>query len=103
LEKHAPPSVESYRRVQIVRHLIVNGISRYGDFRFDSAGRVVDFGVEEEALQRIVKAGTPFLTTGCPDCNRPFYTEKPSGPIYNYPRNINADEAAEIWNQLSSK
>jgi len=100
LEKCAPPSVESYRRVQAARHLLVHGISRCDDFRFDSVGRIVDFGVEKEALQRIVNAGTPFLTSGCSDCNRPFYNEKPSGPIYNYPRSLVADEKAEIWNQL---
>ena len=25
------------------------------------------------------------LTSGCPGCNRPFYNERPRGPIYNYP------------------
>ncbi|HDI74230.1 MAG TPA: hypothetical protein ENF57_04430 [Candidatus Korarchaeota archaeon] len=26
-----------------------------------------------------------FLTSGCPSCNRPFYNERPRGPIYNFP------------------
>jgi biotin synthase len=103
MEEHARPSVESYRRVQLARYLIVNGISSFGDLRFDGDGRIVDFGVEKEALQSIVNAGRPFLTTGCPDCNRPFYNEKPSGPIYNYPRSLDEEEKAEIWNQLKSE
>jgi biotin synthase len=25
------------------------------------------------------------MTSGCPNCNRPYYNETPSGPILNYP------------------
>jgi len=38
--------------------------------------------------------GEPFRTSGCPDCNRPFYNERPSGPLYNYPRPLTTEEAA---------
>jgi lipoyl synthase len=103
LERHCPPSVESYRRVQVARYLIVNGLSRRADFRFDADGRVVDFGVERKVLRDLARSGVPFLTSGCPDCNRPFYNEKPSGPIYNYPRSLGEDEKAEILNQLASE
>lgn len=102
LEGNGPPSVESYRRVQVARYLIVDGLSSSADFRFDSDGRVVDFGVERKVLQGLARSGVPFLTSGCPDCNRPFYNEKPSGPIYNYPRSLGEDEKAEILNQLMS-
>ncbi|HUT17269.1 MAG TPA: radical SAM protein, partial [Acidobacteriota bacterium] len=51
-------------------------------------------------LTWIVETGKPFLTSGCPDCNRPFYNEKPSGPIYNYPRNIRLEEIEAIKRQL---
>ena len=60
-----------------------------------------DFSVKKETLKRVVETGQPFLTTGCPDCNRPFYNEKPSGPLYNHPRSMNPAETAAIIQQLS--
>jgi biotin synthase-related radical SAM superfamily protein len=101
LENKPQPRVESYRRVQLARYLIVNGTARYESMRFDVDGRATDFSVERETLKRIVETGKPFLTSGCPDCNRPFYNEKPSGPIYNYPRNIRPEEIVAIKQQLS--
>jgi len=41
-------------------------------------------------LQKYLKTG--FRTSGCVDCNRPYYNEKPTGPIYNYPRELNEEE-----------
>jgi len=101
LEGNPQPQIEKYRRVQIARHLIVNGIARYADVRFDAKGCITDFGVENKTLLRVVRSGKPFLTSGCPNCNRPYYNEKPSGPIYNYPRTISPQELAEIERQLS--
>ena len=103
LEKKPQPFVESYRRTQLARYLIVNGRSRSEYMRFDDLGCLTDYGVEKETLAWIVEAGTPFLTSGCPNCNRPFYNEKPSGPIYNYPRKIRQEEIAEIKQQLGLK
>jgi len=30
--------------------------------------------------------------TGCDGCNRPYYNERPRGPMYNYPRPLNKKE-----------
>ncbi|UCF44771.1 MAG: radical SAM protein [Candidatus Bathyarchaeota archaeon] len=100
LERRPQPLIEMYRRVQLARYLIVNGCTRSEDIRFDGVGCLADYGVEKETLTRIVETGKPFLTSGCPDCNRPFYNEKPSGPIYNYPRNIRFKEIEAIKRQL---
>ncbi len=96
------PPVEAYRRVQLARHLIVNALSEFEDMSFNSAGKIVDFGVGKDLLVQVVESGKPFRTSGCKDCNRPFYNEKPSGPIYNYPRNLTAEEAAEVRDQLKT-
>jgi len=40
------------------------------------------------------------LTSGCPNCNRPYYNEKPSGPIYNYPRPLKKEEIAKVMLEL---
>ncbi len=100
LEKNSPPTLESYRRVQLARYLIVEGLARADDMRFDDDGKIVAFGLQKEAIEEVVKSGEPFHTSGCPGCNRPFYNEKPSGPIYNYPRKISREETQEIVGQL---
>lgn len=103
LENNPQPEVESYRRVQLARYLIVNGTARCENMRFDAIGKITDFSVKKETLKRTVETGEPFLTSGCPACNRPFYNEKPSGPIYNYPRSIRPEEIIAIKRQLSLK
>jgi len=103
LEAKPQPLIEVYRRIQLARYLIVNGHARSEDMRFNIAGCLTDYGVDEETLAWTVETGNPFLTSGCPNCNRPFYNEKPSGPIYNYPRKIRKEEIAEIRQQLSLK
>jgi len=51
-------------------------------------------------LKNIIENSNTFMTTGCPGCNRPYYTSKPSGPIYNYPRNLNKTEQEDIYQSL---
>ena len=55
--------------------------------------------LEEDLLRETVKTGIPFMTSGCPGCNRPYYNERPSGPLYNYPFRPDAGEVAEIEKQ----
>ena len=100
LEKRPQPSIDAYRRVQLARYLIANKYARFEDMCFSADEKIISFGIDESILERIVAAGAPFLTSGCPDCNRPFYNEKPSGPLYNYPREINSKELEEIKRQL---
>ncbi len=85
LEKLPPPPVDQYRRVQIARYIIVHRIAHADDMEFSEDGRIVSFGIDEATLKEIVESGRPFMTSGCPHCNRPFYNESPRGPIYNYP------------------
>jgi len=100
MEKHAQPKVESYRRVQLARYLIFKGLTHFRNLCFAGSGQILDFGVTRDSLRSIVGVGMPFLTSGCSSCNRPFYNEKPSGPIYNYPRSLRGEETVEICKQL---
>jgi biotin synthase len=100
LEACSPPHIESYRRIQLARYLIVHHRARCEDMHFDGEGKIIGFGLAGEALNLIVEGGLPFRTSGCPDCNRPFYNEKPSGPIYNYPRKPSQEEIEKIKKQL---
>ncbi len=89
---HLPqPPLETYRRVQVARHLITENISRYESMDFDEDGRLV--GVGDVDLAEVLRGGAAFETSGCPGCNRPFYNERPSGPFYNYPRDLSEEEA----------
>jgi len=99
-EKNSPPALKSYRRVQLARFLIVEGLVQADGMRFDGEGKIAGFGLAKEALAESVKSGEPFRTSGCRDCNRPFYNEKPSGPVYNYPRKVSREEIEEIGRQL---
>ena len=101
LENDSQPSIQRYRRIQIARHFIVYGIARYEDMRFDEEGCICDFSVNEQTLMQNIQMGEPFLTSGCPNCNRPYYNEKPRGPFYNYPTRIGKKELSEIERQLN--
>jgi biotin synthase len=94
------PAIEAYRQIQVARHLIWHGNAQYEDMSFNETGSLVDFGVNRETLMKVIETGEPFLTSGCPDCNRPFYNEKPSGPIYNYPRRLQREELSDVMKQL---
>lgn len=93
------PDVVSYRRIQLARHFIVNGLSRAERMRFDD-GQISHFGVAGDVLRKTINSGEPFRTSGCPGCNRPFYNESPRGPIYNYPRKPTPGEITAIREQL---
>jgi biotin synthase-related radical SAM superfamily protein len=96
----AQPPVMSYRRIQIARHLILHRKVRCENMDFDEKGFITDFGISKERLSQIIGTGEPFRTSGCPNCNRPFYNEKPSGPIYNFPEEVTLTELSAIKKEL---
>jgi len=100
LETLPQPSVSTYRRVQLAHYFIVHGKTRCENMKFDEDERLIDYGVSGSLLQRVVETGIPFLTSGCPGCNRPYYNERPGGPLYNYPRQPFPEEIREIRRQL---
>jgi biotin synthase len=68
---------------------------------FTPTGELVDFGAANDLLRATIESGEPFRTSGCPNCNRPYYNEKPSGPIYNYPKPPIQTEISEFKKQLN--
>ncbi|MEM2420035.1 MAG: radical SAM protein [Candidatus Bathyarchaeia archaeon] len=101
LESMEQPPIQQYRRIQLARHLIVYEMTRVEDMNFDEKGRITSFGVDKQTLRRVVESGEPFQTSGCPNCNRPYYNEKPSGPIYNYPRPLSIEEIRKTMEELA--
>ena len=61
---------------------------------------MTDFGLSVERLRETIRGGVPFVTSGCPSCNRPFYNESPSGPLYNFPCPPKKEEIDQIVEEL---
>jgi biotin synthase-related radical SAM superfamily protein len=93
----SPPLLDTYRRVQVARYLIVHDLARAEHFTFKD-GRLVAFDVSR--LRELLSDGVAFQTSGCPDCNRPFYNERPGGIMYNYPRPLTPPEATQAIDEM---
>ena len=99
-ESKKQPSLLSFRKLQLGRYLIINKGKNLQDFTFNTIGNIVNINISKKELQNITYNTNAFLTSGCPGCNRPYYTSKPSGPIYNYPRMLDQFEKQEIYKLL---
>lgn len=66
--------IKYYRLAQIARHLIELG---------DDPLKYIDPVKLQLEKQPPNLDASAFYTSGCPGCNRPYYNEKPSGPIFN--------------------
>ena len=100
LELLSPPELLYFRKIQLGRYLILEENKDLNDFIFNSKGEIVKFNINMRVLEKIINETNAFLTSGCPGCNRPYYTSRPTGPIYNYPRKLNEKEKKEIYNSL---
>ncbi len=75
------PFIGRYRAIQLLRHSLFVKDSDVGPL-FDVDGKLTGLNVDDWEEDEI---GQAFRTTGCPDCNRPYYNERPKGDIYNFP------------------
>ncbi|MFW9929887.1 MAG: radical SAM protein [Candidatus Thorarchaeota archaeon] len=100
LEKYEPPDLLRFRKIQLARHLIVEEKRSLNDITFNMRGNIIKFNLNKAELLRIIQDADAFLTTGCPGCNRPYYTSRPSGPIYNYPRKLTQNEIRDVYESL---
>lgn len=79
LENLKGPDLESYRRVQIANYLIKNSLSRFSLFEFSQDGKIISFGYDVQSVPF-----SAFKTSGCPNCTRPYYNERPGKEMYNF-------------------
>jgi len=100
LENQPQPSINQYRRLQLAHYLVTKRFVQFESMSFDEDGRLMDFGVPTQQLRKVIGDGSPFVTSGCPNCNRPYYNERPGGPLYNYPRKPLPKEIVEIEKQI---
>ncbi|MHA1212029.1 MAG: radical SAM protein [Candidatus Heimdallarchaeota archaeon] len=105
LEKQPQPELDSYRRIQLARLLIVSGKTNFTKMVFQDTDKrkeqIIDFGVEKEIIRNLIENGKPFETSGCSHCNRPFYNESPGKELYNYPKQLSKEEISLIKTTLS--
>jgi lipoyl synthase len=100
LEHSLPPSLDSYRRIQVALYLLRNNIIKAGSLKYDQ-GRLVSTGLSARQLREHLAGGEAFLTSGCPGCNRPYYNERPGGVIYNYHRPLTDKENVAAINAIT--
>ena len=96
LEGKAQPEVERYRCIQLAQFLITSGKAAIKDILFDEEGHIRGYNINEDIVRETAIMGVPFLTSGCPGCNRPYYNERAGGPLYNYPRSMSSEEIVEV-------
>lgn len=92
LARHPRPDGSAYRRIQAAHYLLRHGHLTFDLLRFHQ-GRLASFGLPFAQAAAILQDGDAFRTSGCHDCNRPYYNESPGSFIYNYPRPLTAAEA----------
>ncbi len=78
LENFKSPDMDSYRRVQIAAYLVKNDLSNLSLFEFEN-GRIISFGYDISNIPF-----SAFKTSGCPNCTRPYYNERPGKEMYNF-------------------
>lgn len=97
LEDRPQPEVGKYRRIQAVHYLARKGVIERDDVRFENGKSKL----ETRAINlRETLSSDTFRTTGCTGCNRPFYNERPAGPLYNYHRPLSEDEIKRAITEL---
>ncbi|MDI9644677.1 MAG: radical SAM protein [Candidatus Verstraetearchaeota archaeon] len=99
LEGRPRPTIMSYRRIQLARHLIVEMGAVSAEFEFGDEGRITGIRCDKSALERAITDWRAFTVRGCPGCNRPYYNEGPRGPFYNCPSEEEGRKAAKevMW------
>jgi len=106
---HRPPPMAQYRRIQIARFLIDEGLTRVSRFAFDNESRILDYGVGDKELERIIESGEPFRTSGCAGydgqvaCNRPYANSRPGPGIRNFPFPPDKKDIQRIRRQMRVK
>jgi biotin synthase-related radical SAM superfamily protein len=110
MEHDPQPGIGKYRRMQLAREAIHKGIASMDGMAFNDREQLVDFGVTQDRLDRLIAEGNAFLTQGCRDedgfitCNRPYSNCTPfqaaKGELRNYPFRPDARDIALIEQQL---
>ena len=73
---------------------------------FDAGGNIARLHAPDLMVEVAANTGMPFMTNGCPDkngvmaCNRPYGSYRPGEEFRDYPFLPNADDLAQIRQQM---
>jgi biotin synthase-related radical SAM superfamily protein len=104
LAEHPRPDLGAYRRLQAARWAIVCHGAQLNDFTFSESGVLLGLPrveVEGPIGGACMVDSEAFRTSGCPGCNRPFYNERPGGPMYNYARTLTPAESENACSEMA--
>jgi lipoyl synthase len=110
LMDHLPPVPRpQWRRIQLARYLVDYCDHRLERMHFDATGRLTDFGLPQDEIETVIKAGAAFRTSGCPGkeaddisaCDRP-YGDSPPRDIASYPFKLNRDDIRKVRRQIGA-
>ncbi len=79
-----PPRLEAYRRIQAAKWLVEN------NHPSPSVNRAREIYFSDKDLLNV--PGRAFQTSGCKDCNRPYYNERPGDVPFNYPCSLSRED-----------
>jgi biotin synthase len=92
------PDMTTYRLIQLTNFLLKSKPDL--EILFSEDHKISKIVIPSK-FKEIIQAGTPFLTSGCTSCNRPYYNEKPTDKeLYNYPRPLLKNESENIFKQV---
>lgn len=94
MEGTESPELPSYRRLQVLRFLLAEDRIARDQVHSSESGQL-RLDITANDLKELLSPGEAFRTSGCVGCNRPYYNERPRGPIYNYARPPSETEARE--------
>lgn len=93
------PNMNSYRRVQLFRYLCEKKRITYEDCSFND-GILTSVGMAYKDVLSATDNGNAFRTSGCGNCNRPYYNERPGHEFYNFPRILSDAEIQLCMSEL---
>lgn len=99
LENKPQPSYVKYRKIQLISFLLQNQLITFDLLEFRNDTLILNREILEKAYPFFNEI---FKTSGCPNCNRPYYNESPRIIPYNYPRNLTKDEINAIERLLEN-
>jgi len=102
MQHASAPGLSTYRVAQVMFYLITRGYARADEFQYSQDGSIRMFHRPWNEIRMLIPPRA-FETSGCPDCNRPYYNERPGDVPYNYPRPLGEDEYKEALGLVYSR
>ncbi|HLG30731.1 MAG TPA: radical SAM protein [Candidatus Brocadiales bacterium] len=109
MSKRRRPSLNRFRRVQLLRHLIETDSIKPDVLKFDASGKNIGIKASNGKIKEVVEGGLPFIIGGCSckdgdiACNRPFGSYRPGEPFRDFPFYPEPNDITKITKELCLK